>query len=148
MEIVLRPKSPSIGCGTQSRPTAQLLNLFSSQHPLSNMSLDLLEAFGLDAADSSGTRNTKSDPKQAQAGFFADVGCLPTLEKTAASKPAPQPTAPEEDDWGDFEDAAEGGGDAMGFGHKKNAPSTSTRYKYGLDELGRSYSLGCTAKKA
>jgi hypothetical protein len=100
------------------------------------MSLDLLEAFGLDAADSSGTRNTKSDPKQAQEDFFADVGCLPALDKTTASKPAAQPVAPEEDDWGDFEDAAEGGGDALGLRHKKNAPSTSTRYKYGLDELG------------
>src|SRR5437016_4513290 len=99
------------------------------------MSLDLLEAFGLDTADSSGVKTTNSDPKQAEAGFFAD-GSLSALDKTSVSNLTPQPTAQEEDDWGDFEGATDTGGDAFSLGHKKNPPSTTTRYKYGLDELG------------
>jgi hypothetical protein len=100
------------------------------------MSLDLLEAFGLEDADSSGAKNPKSESKQAQLALFADVGSFSAIDKTPTNSPAPQLTAPEDDDWGDFEDAMGAGGDSLGLGHKKNALSMSTRYKYDLDELG------------
>jgi hypothetical protein len=100
------------------------------------MSSDLLEAFGLEDADSSGKKDQKSSSNQVQSGFFTDIGNLSTSGQTSASKPAPQQAAAEEDDWGDFEDAPQTGRDPLGFGHTKNAPSTSNRYKYGLDELG------------
>jgi hypothetical protein len=101
------------------------------------MSLDLLEAFGLEGADSSSPKNTKSEAKQAPASLFGELDGLSALDGTAARKQVPQSTALEDDDWGDFEDATDAGGTgATGPGHRKSAPSVATRYKYGLDELG------------
>jgi hypothetical protein len=105
------------------------------------MSLDLLEAFGLEGADSSIPKNAKSEAKQVQTAFFRELDGFSTPDGAAARKPAPQSTALEDDDWGDFEDATEAGGaGAAGLGHKTSAPSTApstaNRYKYSLDELG------------